>query len=102
MKGPVNMNEAKLLIRTKLVNLLSNDLNNNDLRLTKWRTQKPPLDLVDSILDYEMREQEYEWSNYEPEEYEAKILITNSIFDMILKDTIDCFQVNLIKKFNDI
>lgn len=49
-----------------------------------------------------MREQEYEWSNYEFEEYEAKTLISNTIFDMILKDTIDCFQVNISKRFNSI
>jgi hypothetical protein len=64
---------------------------------SKWRSQKR-LDLVDSLLDSEMREQEHEWANYEFEEYEAKLLISNTIFDVLLKDTIDCFQLNFLKK----
>lgn len=64
---------------------------------SKWRVQKR-MDLVDKLLDYEMREQEYEWSNYELEEQEAKLAISDAILSMILKDTIDCFQLNLLKR----
>lgn len=64
---------------------------------SKWRSQKR-MDLVDSLLDREMREQEQEWSNYEIEEYEAKLLVANTVFDMILKDTVQCFQLNLLKR----
>lgn len=105
LKGPSNKSDAKLLIKNKINVLLRyNDINNNSNRSelkSKWRLPRR-LDLVDSILDNEMREQEYEWSNYEFEEYEAKTLISNTIFDMILKDTIDCFQVNISKRFNSI
>jgi hypothetical protein len=65
---------------------------------SKWRTQQKKMDLVDKLLDYEMREQEYEWSNYELEEEEAKLLISNSIFDLILKDTVDIIQTCLNKR----
>lgn len=108
VKGPVSLNETKLVIRQKLTCLLKlNEINNNNNNIlnynqqvkSKWRLQKR-LDLVDSILDSEMRDQEYEWSNYEMEEYEAKTLITNSIFDLVLKDTIECFQLNFNKKLN--
>ena len=66
---------------------------------SKWRAQKR-LDLVDSLLDNEMREQEHDWSNYEFEENEAKLLIANSIFDALLRDTLDCVQLCLIKRQN--
>ena len=67
---------------------------------SKWRSGKK-LDLVDNLLDVEMRDQEHEWSNYELEEYEAKILISNTIFDMILKDTLECMQTNMLKKLKN-
>ena len=67
---------------------------------SKWRSQKK-LDLVDNLLDGEMREQEHEWSNYELEEYEAKTLISNTIFDIILMDTVECFQSIIIKKMKN-
>lgn len=63
----------------------------------KWRQQRR-LDPVDSLLDREMREQEYEWSNYETDEYEAKVLVADSIFDTLLHDTIESFQISFIKK----
>lgn len=56
------------------------------------------LDLVDSLLDREMREQDYEWANYEVEEQESRVLLADTIFDMILKDTVDCFQISYMKK----
>ena len=103
VKGPKQIKEAQLIIKNKLNNLLKlKETSNADFKSSthlksKWHSQKR-LDLVDSILDSEMREQEYEWSNYEQEEYEAKILISNTIFDMILKDTLDCFQFNIMNK----
>lgn len=64
---------------------------------SKWRQQRR-LDAVDSLLDREMREQEYEWSNYEAEEHEAKLLVVDAIFDALLHDTIESFQISFIKK----
>ena len=64
---------------------------------SKWRMQKK-LDLVDSLLDREMREQDYEWANYEVEEQESRVLLADTIFDMVLKDTVDCFQISYMKK----
>lgn len=63
----------------------------------KWRMQKR-LDLVDTLLDRETREQDPEWANYEVEEQEAKLIIANTLFDTILKDTLDCLQVVFLKK----
>ncbi len=103
MIGPKQIKEAQLIIKNKLNGLLkltetSGTWSKSSTQLkSKWHSHKR-LDLVDSILDHEMREQEYEWSNYEQDEYEAKILISNTIFDMILKDTIDCFQFNIMNK----
>lgn len=106
IKGPVKMTEAQLIVRNKLNNILKldetiiSDVKQSVVKAkSKWRSQKR-LDLVDNLLDYEMREQEFEWSNYDVEEYEAKLLITNTLFDMILKDTVDCFQSNFLKKIN--
>ena len=100
------MTEAQLIVRNKLNNILKldetiiSDVKQSVVKAkSKWRSQKR-LDLVDNLLDYEMREQEFEWSNYDVEEYEAKLLITNTLFDMILKDTVDCFQSNFLKKIN--
>lgn len=64
---------------------------------SKWHQQKR-LDPVDNLLAREMREQEYEWSNYEAEEYEAKVLVADAIFDLLLHDTIEAFQISFIKK----
>ncbi len=103
VRGPKQIKEAQLIIKNKLNGLLkltetSGTWSKSSTQLkSKWHSHKR-LDLVDSILDHEMREQEYEWSNYEQDEYEAKILISNTIFDMILKDTIDCFQFNIMNK----
>ncbi|CAF0778577.1 unnamed protein product [Brachionus calyciflorus] len=102
-KGPASLDKVKELVRNKVLNYFKLDVNNNNELAnknrikSKWRIQKK-LDLVDGLLDVEMREQEHEWSNYEIEEYEAKLHISNSIFDMLLKDTIDCVQLALIKK----
>lgn len=99
----MNKIQVKEIIRSKVLQLLRLDTHENDLAnrktitKSKWRSQKR-LDMVDALLDSEMREQEHEWANYEYEEYEAKLLISNTIFDMLLKDAIDCFHVNYLKK----
>lgn len=99
LKGPSDLTRVKDLVGKKVLDLfkLSADKENKMKVKSKWRIQKK-LDLVDGLLDVEMREQEHEWSNYEIEEYEAKLLISNSVFDLILKDTIDCVQSTIIKK----
>ena len=105
IKGPGLKRDAQQMVKQKVGQLLKLNVNTESFRDTKplinakskWRMQKR-LDLVDNLLDTEMREQEHDWSNYELEEYEAKILISNTIFDLILKDTVDCFQLNLLKK----
>jgi hypothetical protein len=103
-KGPSKQEDAKSLIKDRILRIFK--LNGNEAEIqasrpktakSKWRSLKK-LDLVDSLLDNEMREQEHDWANYEIEEHEAKLLITNTIFDMILKDTIECFQINFLKK----
>ena len=79
LKGPANISDTQKLLKTKVNQLLKLDNNNNTnnddklnpandwralaTRRSKWRTQKK-LDLVDSLLDNEMREQEHEWANY--------------------------------------
>jgi hypothetical protein len=103
----LNKNQAKELIKSKVLNLLRLDANEPDfanrkiITKSKWRAQKR-LDLVDSLLDSEMRGQEHDWANYEYEEYEAKLLISNTIFDTLLKDAIDCFHINYLKKNSSI
>lgn len=105
IRGPQSQEEAQKIIKTKINKLLKLAVSTESFldakpeinAKSKWRTHKK-LDLVDNLLDAEMREQEHEWSNYELEEYEAKILISNTIFDMILKDTVDCFQLNMLRK----
>lgn len=64
---------------------------------SKWHQQRR-LELFDTVLNRELREQEYEWSNYEAEEYETKMLVADAIFNSILHDTIDAFQISFIKK----
>lgn len=105
VKGPNRVNETKELVKNKLNNLLklNEDLkqNSNSSKKSKWRWQKR-LDLVDNLLDNEMREQEFDWANYEVEEYEAKLMVSNTIFDILLKDTIECFEKNFLKKLSNI
>jgi hypothetical protein len=104
--GPTNLTQTKSLIKEKIFNIFKfknggdhhKGGHHTDKSVkSKWRCQKP-LDLVDGLLDAEMREQEHDWSTYDQEEHEAKLLIANTVFDIILKDTIDCFQVNFLKK----
>ncbi|RNA27705.1 hypothetical protein BpHYR1_018258 [Brachionus plicatilis] len=99
LRGPGDLAKVKELVGRKVLDLfkLGPEKENRDKARSKWRIQKK-LDLVDGLLDVEMREQEHEWSNYEIEEYEAKLLISNSVFDLVLKDTIYCVQSTLIKK----
>jgi len=105
VRGPVGQAEAQALVKAKISRLLKLAVSTESFRdakpeigaKSKWRTHKK-LDLVDNLLDTEMREQEHEWSNYELEEYEAKVLISNTIFDMVLKDTVDCFQGHMLRK----
>jgi hypothetical protein len=106
-KGPTDLETSKKLIKEKIFEILK--LKPKEARLSelakkpppqmksKWRTQRK-LDNVDTLLDREMREQEFEWSNYEKEEYEAKSQLTSTIFDILLKDTIKSFQISFIKK----
>ena len=100
-RGPRRLDEAQAIVRERMLRLFKLGTESTaPKRLhskSKWRSQKP-MELVDSLLDGEMREQEHEWSNYEQEEHEAKLLISNTIFDVILKDTIECFQISFLKK----
>ncbi len=105
LRGPGEMLETQMLIKKRMNEVLKLAVSNESFldkkpeisAKSKWRSGKK-LDLVDNLLDGEMREQEHDWSNYEVEEYEAKILISNTIFDLILKDTLDCVQSVLLKK----
>jgi len=105
VRGPSGMPEAQRLVRGRISEVLKLAVSTESFldkkpeisAKSKWRSGKK-LDLVDNLLDGEMREQEHEWSNYEVEEYEAKILISNTIFELILKDTVDCVQSALLKK----
>jgi hypothetical protein len=108
-KGPDCMEVAKKLVNEKVSDYLLNveekkcgGTPKKEYTLissrSKWR-QRKRLDPVDRMLDREMREQEYEWSNYDDEEYEAKLILSNTIFDMVMHDTIQCFQTNFIKKY---
>ena len=89
--------QVNLVIKEKLFDLLNLETEFNRLSQSKttfkskWRAKKRT-DLVDGLLNNEMREQENDWSNYEYEENEAKLLISNLIFDMLIKDTIQCFE----------
>lgn len=87
-----------MLLKTSLDERSSSKRNEIYSSRTKWRLQKK-LDLVDSLLDREMREQDPEWADYEVEEHEAKIIVANTIFDSILQDTIDYFQASFNKKY---
>lgn len=108
MRGPGDLELVKEMIRGKVCTMLKikddkAPVTSGGKRVSvksKWRVQKK-LDLVDTLLDLEMREQEYEWSNYESEEYEAKLHITNTIFDLLLKDTIESFQHSFLLKIKN-
>lgn len=94
--GPASVQQCKSLVSDKVNELLR--LKNTDAKSdertkmfkSKWKAQKR-MDLVDGLLDREMREQEFEWANYEVEEYEAKLHLTSTIIDMLLKDTLKIF-----------
>ncbi len=112
-KGPGELMRAKLLVRNKVLSLIKLQTGEEaeaeagmvrgvfrakkQLAKSKWKVMKK-LDLVDTLLDREMREQEFEWSNYDIEEYEAKLLVSNTVFDMLLKDTIDSLRGAIAKK----
>jgi len=59
-------------------------------RKSKWRMKKK-YDLVENLLDAEMREDEHEWSNYDQELCEAKSAVADAVFDHLLSDTISAF-----------
>jgi hypothetical protein len=54
---------------------------------SKWRLQRR-FDMIDQMLDKEMRENEYEWSNFEKEENEAKLIMADLVSDGIISDAI--------------
>jgi hypothetical protein len=100
IQGPTDVRTAKELIKSKLFQIIKcENAQTTKHKKSKWRMQKR-LDLIDQLLDVEMREQDPEWSNYDAEEYEAKIMIADNIFDMILLDTLNCFKLNELKREN--
>jgi hypothetical protein len=122
-RGPIDLAKAQALVRNRVLSLVKLQsvseeaeaadnarrgglvrggklsLPSATVSRSKWKVMKK-LDLVDTLLDREMREQEYEWSNYDIEEYEAKLLVANTVFDMLLKDTIDGLKGAITSKIN--
>ena len=54
--------------------------------------------IINNILDKEMRDEENEWSIYDQEEIEAKLMMTDIILDYLLQDTIALFLRKQIHK----
>ena len=113
-RGPSDLARAKQLVRSRVLSFVKLSNEEEDelvaekglrsrrgvaMSKSKWKILKK-LDLVDGLLDKEMREQEFEWSNYDVEEYEAKLLVSNTVFDILLKDTIESMKDALTRKVN--
>ncbi len=105
LNGPSNMSQAKHLIKKKMLQILRMDNPNISSDSSRKISSKfkrtlacKQLDLVDTLLYNEMRSKEQDWSNYETEEFEAKLMTYNAIFDSVLSDTINCFQLIHLKK----
>lgn len=110
LKGPLNKSKAKELIKFKLndilytfidLNNLSNNTNlnyNSKWKLNKYKQengQQQQIDLIDYLLEMEMRQQEHIWCNYDLELNEAKLSLCDNLFDYLLKDTLNVLKNNL-------
>ena len=105
LKGPSVKNETSEIVFGKVKDILNfpckmdtkkSLISNRGEKKSKWRVQKR-LDLVDNILDREMREEENEWSMYDQEEIEAKLMMSEIVFENILQDTVS-LMLSLKKK----
>lgn len=63
----------------------------------KWSVRKKK-DHVDNILVEELREEEPEWVNYDNDEIAVKMQLTESIFEMLLTDTVQTMNKIYRKK----
>ena len=54
----------------------------------KWNSGRKKKDHVDEILVQELREEEPEWVNYDDDELAVKMQLTDSIFDLLVQETV--------------
>ncbi|XP_076821465.1 centrosome-associated protein 350-like isoform X2 [Clavelina lepadiformis] len=91
---PSTKEEALMVVRNEISRLYSfpTARKKGHLRHTmKWGNMKKK-DNVDLLLIEEMREEEPSWTDYDMDETSVKVQLTDTVFDMLLNDTISSLR----------
>lgn len=83
---PSSIDNLTSIVQQAVINILG--LNGSrKADKNKWTIRKRK-DHVDNILVEELREEEPRWINYDDDELAVKMQLTDTIFDMLLNDTV--------------
>jgi Domain of unknown function (DUF4378) len=66
--------------------------NQPSMKSLKWRVARKKHDHVDRLLIYELRQEEQHWISYTDEELDVKMQIADSIFELLISETIDTLR----------
>lgn len=93
---PTTMENLTPIVQQAVINTLGlNGCRKADRN--KWTVRKRK-DHVDNILVEELREEEPRWINYDEDELAVKMQLTDTIFDMLLNDTVQTMNKVYQKK----
>ncbi|XP_036368233.1 centrosome-associated protein 350-like [Octopus sinensis] len=96
-KPPACLDELKRVVEKAIGSLLHLDgeavpcgSSSRGHEFDKWKTSKK--DHVDRILVQELQDEEPQWVNYDSDELQLKLQLTNSIMDSLIGNTVDTFK----------
>lgn len=96
-KPPTCLDELKRVVNKAISKLLHLDgeavpcgSSSHGHEFDKWKTSKK--DHVDRILVQELQDEEPHWVNYDTDELQLKLQLTNSIMDSLIGNTVDTFK----------
>ncbi|XP_052092556.1 centrosome-associated protein 350-like isoform X2 [Mytilus californianus] len=93
---PTTMENLTPIVQQAVINTLGLNGSRKADR-NKWTVRKRK-DHVDNILVEELREEEPRWINYDEDELAVKMQLTDTIFDMLLNDTVQTMNKVYQKK----
>ena len=86
--NPKTPEELNTVIQSELKNLLSPSGPSLDERVLQKMGSKSRKDRVDLLLIGELREEEKLWTEYDEDEDQVMSILTDSIFDLLISDTL--------------
>ncbi|XP_077572933.1 centrosome-associated protein 350 isoform X2 [Stigmatopora nigra] len=95
VKTPQDLNKVQEFVTEEVLKLYG--LSKNKNKKSDWQKMlkfgRKKRDRVDQILVQELHEDEAQWLCYEEDELSVKMQLADSIFDMLLKDTVNTLRL---------